>query len=158
MDPSNFRKRVLHKLAEELELPKLTFQVIRRTIATLAETKGHVRMFRASCGTDDWDDHGCLYAALTGSTYDARLNPRGVGGTGTEGPAPEPPMTPPSGDGRRIARPREQARLGMPIRNQPREHYGSEVAEMTVRSQLVVWFWNLRQRCDKVAEGGGAKC
>src|SRR6266702_939063 len=41
MDPSNFRKRVLHKLAEELELPKLTFQVIRRTIATLA--KGHVK-------------------------------------------------------------------------------------------------------------------
>jgi len=41
MDPSNFRKRVLHRLAEELELPKLTFQVIRRTIATLAE--GHVK-------------------------------------------------------------------------------------------------------------------
>jgi integrase len=41
MDPSNFRKRVLHKLAEELKLPKLTFQVIRRTIATL--TEGHVK-------------------------------------------------------------------------------------------------------------------
>jgi integrase len=41
MDPSNFRKRILHKLAEELELPKLTFQVVRRTIATLAE--GHVK-------------------------------------------------------------------------------------------------------------------
>jgi hypothetical protein len=25
MDPSNFRKRVLHELAEELELPRLTF-------------------------------------------------------------------------------------------------------------------------------------
>jgi hypothetical protein len=43
MDSSNFRKRVLHKLAEELELPKLTFQVIRRTIATLGKTKGHVK-------------------------------------------------------------------------------------------------------------------
>ncbi len=41
IDPSNFRKRVLHGLAEELRLPKLTFQVIRRTIATLAE--GHVK-------------------------------------------------------------------------------------------------------------------
>jgi integrase len=41
IDPSNFRKRVLHRLAEELGLPKLTFQVIRRTIATLAE--GHVK-------------------------------------------------------------------------------------------------------------------
>ena len=43
MDSSNFRHRVLHKLAEELELPKLTFQVIRRTIATLGKTKGHVK-------------------------------------------------------------------------------------------------------------------
>jgi integrase len=41
IDPSNFRKRVLHRLAKELRLPKLTFQVIRRTIATLAE--GHVK-------------------------------------------------------------------------------------------------------------------
>ena len=41
MDSSNFRHRVLHKLARELELPKLTFQVIRRTIATLGEAKGH---------------------------------------------------------------------------------------------------------------------
>jgi integrase len=43
MDSSNYRKRVLHKLARELELPKLTFQVIRRTIATLAKDKGHVK-------------------------------------------------------------------------------------------------------------------
>ena len=43
MDPSNYRKRVLHKLAKELGLPKLTFQVIRRTIATLAKDKGHVK-------------------------------------------------------------------------------------------------------------------
>ncbi|WP_213804226.1 tyrosine-type recombinase/integrase [Granulicella sp. dw_53] len=43
MDSSNYRHRVLHKLADELELPKLTFQVIRRTIATLGKTKGHVK-------------------------------------------------------------------------------------------------------------------
>jgi integrase len=43
MDSSNYRKRILHKLAEELDLPKLTFQVIRRTIATLGKTKGHVK-------------------------------------------------------------------------------------------------------------------
>jgi integrase len=29
MDPSNYRKRVLHKLAEDLGLPKLNFQVNR---------------------------------------------------------------------------------------------------------------------------------
>ncbi|HLZ39778.1 MAG TPA: tyrosine-type recombinase/integrase [Candidatus Sulfotelmatobacter sp.] len=43
IDTGNYRKRVLHKLAAELELPKLTFQVIRRTIATLAQKKGTVK-------------------------------------------------------------------------------------------------------------------
>ena len=43
MDAGNYRRRVLHKLADELELPKLTFQVIRRTIATLAQKKGTVK-------------------------------------------------------------------------------------------------------------------
>jgi integrase len=43
LDTDNFRKRVLHKLARELKLPKLTFQVIRRTIATLAQKKGTVK-------------------------------------------------------------------------------------------------------------------
>jgi integrase len=43
MDTGNYRKRVLHKLARDLELPKLTFQVIRRTIATLAQKKGTVK-------------------------------------------------------------------------------------------------------------------
>jgi integrase len=43
MDTGNYRRRVLHKLARDLELPKLTFQVIRRTIATLAQKKGTVK-------------------------------------------------------------------------------------------------------------------
>ena len=43
MDTDNYRKRVLHKLARDLNLPKLTFQVIRRTIATLAQKKGTVK-------------------------------------------------------------------------------------------------------------------
>ncbi len=43
LDTDNYRKRVLHKLARDLELPKLTFQVIRRTIATLAQKKGTVK-------------------------------------------------------------------------------------------------------------------
>ena len=43
LDTDNYRKRVLHKIARELELPKLTFQVIRRTIATLAQKKGTVK-------------------------------------------------------------------------------------------------------------------
>ena len=43
MDTGNYRKRVLHKLARDLGLPKLTFQVIRRTIATLAQKKGTIK-------------------------------------------------------------------------------------------------------------------
>ena len=44
MDTGNYRgQRVLRKLAKDLELPKLAFQVIRRTIATLAQEKGTVK-------------------------------------------------------------------------------------------------------------------
>ncbi len=43
IDADRFRKQVLCKLAEELKLPKLTFQVIRRSIATLAQTMGSVK-------------------------------------------------------------------------------------------------------------------
>jgi hypothetical protein len=43
IDSGNYRNRVLHKLAKDLGLPKLTFHVIRRTIATLAKDKGHVK-------------------------------------------------------------------------------------------------------------------
>jgi len=43
MDTGNYRKRVLQKLAAEMELPKLTFQVIRRTIATPTQKKGTVK-------------------------------------------------------------------------------------------------------------------
>ncbi|HUD57657.1 MAG TPA: tyrosine-type recombinase/integrase [Terracidiphilus sp.] len=43
LDPDNFRKRVLYDLGEKLGLPKLTFQVIRRTIATLSQHKGSVK-------------------------------------------------------------------------------------------------------------------
>jgi len=43
LDTDNYRKRILHRIARELSLPKLTFQVIRRTIATLAQKKGTVK-------------------------------------------------------------------------------------------------------------------
>jgi integrase len=39
----NYRARVLKKLAAVLGLRKLNFQVLRRTIATLAQTKGNVK-------------------------------------------------------------------------------------------------------------------
>ena len=39
IDPQNYRKK-MRKSRDDLNLPKLTFQVIRRTIATLAQKKG----------------------------------------------------------------------------------------------------------------------
>jgi hypothetical protein len=62
MDSSNYPKRVLHKLAEDLELPKLTFQVIRRTIATLAQKKGTVK-----------DVQGILRHSHPGTTTDVYM-------------------------------------------------------------------------------------
>ena len=43
LDTGNYRKRVLKQLADILDLPNLKFQIIRRTIATLSQTKGHVK-------------------------------------------------------------------------------------------------------------------
>jgi integrase len=62
LDTDNFRKRVLHKLARDLNLPKLTFQVIRRTIATLAQKKGTVK-----------DVQGVLRHSRTATTMDVYM-------------------------------------------------------------------------------------
>jgi integrase len=43
LDTSNYRSRVLKPLAESLDIPKLNFQVIRRTIATRAQSLGSVK-------------------------------------------------------------------------------------------------------------------
>jgi hypothetical protein len=40
MDTGNYRNRVLNPLAEKLELPKLNFQILRRTMATQAQSMG----------------------------------------------------------------------------------------------------------------------
>ena len=95
MDSSNYRHRVLHKLAEELELPKLTFQVIRRTIATLGKTKGHVkdiqgimRHTKASTTTDVYmQSLEPEVRTAINSIYDELV------GNGTDGPATDGPRT-----------------------------------------------------------------
>ena len=53
---------MLHKLAKDLKLPKLTFQVIRRTIATLAQKKGTVK-----------DVQGVLRHSRTATTTDVYM-------------------------------------------------------------------------------------
>jgi integrase len=72
MDTGNYRKRVLHKLARDLGLPKLTFQVIRRTIATLAQKKGTVK-----------DVQGLLRHSRAATTTDVYMQeiPESVRGT-----------------------------------------------------------------------------
>ena len=62
LDTDNYRRRVLHKLARDLNLPKLTFQVIRRTIATLAQKKGTVK-----------DVQGVLRHSRTATTTDVYM-------------------------------------------------------------------------------------
>jgi integrase len=46
----NYRARVLKKVGDSLGLPKLNFQVLRRTIATLAQKKGGVKDVQAVLG------------------------------------------------------------------------------------------------------------
>jgi integrase len=47
MDTGNYRNRVLKSLAERLGLPKLNFQVMRRTMATQAQSMGSVKDIQA---------------------------------------------------------------------------------------------------------------
>jgi len=72
IDTGNDRKRVLHKLARDLKLPKLTFQIIRRSIATLAQNKGTVK-----------DVQGVLRHSSTATTTDVYMQeiPEGVRAT-----------------------------------------------------------------------------
>jgi len=72
IDTGNYRRRVLHKFAKELGLPKLTFQVIRRTVATLARKKGDIK-----------DVQGVLRHSRTATTTDVYMQelPEGVRAT-----------------------------------------------------------------------------
>jgi integrase len=81
LDPGNYRNRVLKPLAEALELPKLTFQVLRRTMATRAQNLGsvkdiqsHLRHSRADTTANEYMQElpesvqqrvGTVYAMLT---------------------------------------------------------------------------------------------
>lgn len=47
MDTGNYRNRVLNPLAEKLGIPKLNFQVMRRTMATQAQSMGSVKDIQA---------------------------------------------------------------------------------------------------------------
>jgi len=57
----NYRARVLKPLAEKLGLPKLNFQVLRRTIATLAQTKGSIKDVQGLLGHTKADTTANVY-------------------------------------------------------------------------------------------------
>src|SRR5215472_6015231 len=57
----NYRARVLKKLGEELGLKKLNFQLLRRTIATLAQTKGNVKDVQGILGHTKADTTANVY-------------------------------------------------------------------------------------------------
>jgi len=87
LDPANFRYRVLKPLREALELPKLNFQVLRRTIATRAQKLGsvkdvqsHLRHSRADTTANEYMQElpesvqqmvGTVYAMLTATEQQA---------------------------------------------------------------------------------------
>ena len=47
METGNYRNRVLKPLAEKLKVPKLNFQILRRTMATRAQRMGSVKDIQA---------------------------------------------------------------------------------------------------------------
>jgi len=61
----NYRSRVLKKLQIELGLPKLNFQVLRRTIATLAQSKGSVKDVQGILGHSKADTTVNVYMQLS---------------------------------------------------------------------------------------------
>jgi len=71
-------------IARELGLPKLNFQVLRRAMATLAQTKGGVKDVRGIFGTQQGGHHGRRLHATDrgGRKTDARRDLLGADGNG----------------------------------------------------------------------------
>ena len=93
MDSSNYRHRVLHKLAKELSFPKLNFQVIRRTIATLGKTKGHPKDIQGLMRHSRLATTMEIYMQSLEKEVRTAINSihDELVSTGTEGPPPQQP-------------------------------------------------------------------
>jgi hypothetical protein len=96
VDSSNYRHRVLHKLARELDLPKLTFQVIRRTIATLGKTKGHPKNIQGLMRHSRLATTMEVYMQSLQKEVRTAINSihDELMATGTNGSEPQPPTVP----------------------------------------------------------------
>lgn len=141
MDTGNFRKRVLHRLADELELPKLTFQVIRRTIATLGKAKAHPKDIQGMMR------HSRL--ATTMEVYMQSLEPevrRAINSihdeltaTGTHGPETPTPPTEAQGTGQSISSKKEFA-----TRELQRREKGEGTQKMPSRCKIIPFAGKMR--------------
>ena len=70
----NYRARVLKSVGEKLALPKLNFQVLRRTIATLAQTKGGIKDVQAILGHSKADTTLNVYVQPIEASVKQTLN------------------------------------------------------------------------------------
>jgi len=91
IDTSNYRSRILKPLADDLGIPKLNFQVLRRTIATRAQNLGsvkdiqsHLRHSRADTTANEYMQElpesvqqmvGTVYEMLTSATAARQQGP-----------------------------------------------------------------------------------
>jgi integrase len=66
LDVGNYRYRVLKPLAELLGIPKLTFQVLRRTMATQAQNMGSVKDIQAHLRPEGGHDRQRVHAGAAG--------------------------------------------------------------------------------------------
>ncbi len=152
LDPSNYRKRVLHKLARKLELPKLTFQVIRRMIATLAQKLGSSKDVQGFMRHETTDTTENVYMQVllpevrtTLDAIHAELSKK-AGAS----PAPEPPMTPRAGTATNSSSRNDV--LGMPTAIP--ENTTTQVAAVPAKPARGV----VLEFATKPRKGDGAKC
>ncbi len=141
MDTGNYRKRVLHKLADELGLPKLTFQVIRRTIATLGKSKAHPKDIQGMMR------HSRL--ATTMEVYMQSLEPEvrsainsiydELMATGTHGPETQPPPPGSQGTEQNI-----HSDDGLAARESQRTEKGEEKQKVPSRGKIIPFAGKMR--------------
>lgn len=118
MDSSNYRHRVLHKLARELGLPKLNFQVIRRTIATLGKTKGHPKDIQGLMRHTRLATTMEIYMQSLEKEVRTAINSihDELMATGTEGPSPQSPKETPLVKQQNNTKEGEESKVGVSSR------------------------------------------
>ncbi|HEY2467652.1 MAG TPA: site-specific integrase [Terracidiphilus sp.] len=144
IDSSNYRKRVLHKVARELELPKLTFQVIRRTIATLAKDKGHIKDIQGMMRHSRLATTTEVYMQSLEGGVRSTVNSihEELSGIGTLGPGTQPSAVPSTIAGNRNS---AVAKQSAATPKQPRTSVREEAVSKPVRGVVLEFATRMRQ-------------